>query len=98
MGTPSVELRGNGSVKRVLKKDNTYYIFGAFTNLATNHGPGLVLDSVTHNIQTPQKWRINGKINTSAPDGQGGFYIGGSFTKIGDSVRNHFAHIDSHGQ
>ncbi len=39
----------------------------------------------------------NEAVYCSVTDGQGGWYIGGNFTKIGDSVRYRIAHIDNQG-
>src|SRR5690606_13369261 len=41
---------------------------------------------------------VQGVVNTSAPDGQGGWYIGGTFTHVGGEERLRLAHIDSSGQ
>lgn len=41
---------------------------------------------------------INGKIGTSVPDENGGWFIGGEFDKVGDSLRANLAHINNLGQ
>jgi len=95
---PSWESSLRAGVRTVFKKQNAYYILGDFTNVGPNHGPGVVLDSTTHAVSTYFKWHIDGTVQCSLPDGNGGFYIGGYFKKIGDSSRNYFAHINSNGQ
>jgi len=40
---------------------------------------------------------VNGIIRASVPDGAGGFYIGGDFTRVGGVARNHIARILSNG-
>jgi predicted small secreted protein len=40
---------------------------------------------------------VNGAIEAVVTDGSGGWYIGGTFTQIGDTVRNNIAHINSDG-
>jgi len=61
-------------------------------------GSALVLDSATGQVITPQKWKIDGVVFDAVPDGKGGFYVGGDFTRIGDSTRKYIAQIDSTGK
>jgi hypothetical protein len=89
---------GHSNIFKIAKKGGKYYTVGDFTHIAANHGSALIVDTATNTVITPQKWRINGKINTAIPDGVGGYYIGGDFTKIGDSTRKYLARIDATGQ
>jgi hypothetical protein len=90
--------RHRPGVFNVTKQNNNFYLLGDFTNLAINQGPALVLDSATHTVLTPQKWKVNGLVHAAIADGQGGFYIGGNFTKIGDSSRLYLAQVNGNGQ
>lgn len=85
------------SAFNIVSSQSKYYVLGNFTNVTTNTGGSLVLDTTTHSIQSDPKWRINGLVRVAVGDGQGGFYIGGSFTSVGDSGRSYIAHIDGHG-
>ena len=80
------------------KKNNTLFLFGAFTNLSPNYGRGVIIDSISKNILTQKKWAIDGEVKAAVSDGQGGFYIAGNFKKIGDSTRRFIARIDAVGK
>jgi hypothetical protein len=90
--------KGESTVFGIIKNESKYYLFGNFTNLSVNQGPGLVLDTLTNSLKTTLKWKFDGVVEVSIPDGQGGFYVGGSFTKIGDSSRKYLAQINSSGE
>src|SRR6187455_1930975 len=85
-------------VFNIASTNGKYYLLGNFTNLCKNSGPALVVDTSASSIKTPQKWRNNGLVVASIADGQGGFFICGSFSKIGDSSRVNLAQISSNGQ
>jgi hypothetical protein len=86
------------SIFNIAKAPGKYFLLGNFTNISENQGSALVVDTVANTIMNSQKWRINGIVYAAIPDGQGGFYIGGSFTNIGDSTRKYIAQITSTGQ
>lgn len=86
------------SVFSIASGKGMYYVLGDFTSLVANQGSAFVMDSATNKIQNAQKWKINGFVSSAVPDGNGGYYIGGSFTKIGDTTRNFLAQVDSSGQ
>ncbi|HOJ63922.1 MAG TPA: delta-60 repeat domain-containing protein, partial [Spirochaetota bacterium] len=48
-------------------------------------------------VNLPTMPKVNGTILCAIPDGNGGWYIGGNFTKIGTVTRNHIARINSDG-
>lgn len=76
---------------------NRLYVGGLFDSLYRYKTYGDV-SSVLPNgpsVYTPSP---NGKVYTTISDGKGGWYIGGDFTKLGDSVRHRIGHIDSSGQ
>ena len=90
--------RTSASVFNITSDRGKYYFFGDFTNLAINNGREVILDTGTHNIKTSENWKVNGPVYTAIPDDNGGFYIGGSFSKIGVLNRRNLAHIDSSGK
>ncbi|MGV3610854.1 MAG: T9SS type A sorting domain-containing protein [Fluviicola sp.] len=71
------------------------YIGGSFSYIGPIAPFGSVLD--TNNVVLETISHPNNNVNTSIPDGAGGWYIGGDFTKIGDTPRMRIAHIDSSG-
>ncbi|GAB6283408.1 MAG: hypothetical protein STSR0008_21740 [Ignavibacterium sp.] len=86
----------NSYVTSIVQDGDTLYLGGMFTHLGKNGGNGVVLDKNT-GIYDPSFPKVNGTIYCSAPDGEGGVFIGGSFTKVGDENRIALAHIKSDG-
>ena len=41
--------------------------------------------------------RVNGSVHAVVPDGRGGWYLGGGFTRVGGLVRNGVAHVNPDG-
>jgi len=77
---------------------NTMYVGGSFQYIGPNTGTGIIMNQSGDQIITPKKWRINGPVFTSLSDSAGGYYIGGAFTRIGDSTCYNIAHINSNGE
>lgn len=82
----------------LFKTGGKYIVHGAFQNWSDNDGSSLIIDTTSNQIINRNKWRINGIVRTAVPDGSGGFFIGGDFTRIGDSSRKYFAQINASGQ
>lgn len=87
------------NVVRDIKEDENYYYFGGeFTRMVKRGTSGAVgrgalvqttgVGEVVQSIDV-----INGIVNIAISDGNGGVFIGGSFTKVGNVVRNGVAHI-----
>jgi hypothetical protein len=89
----------NGTVNAIAKDsvNNRVFIGGSFTEIGPTETYGTQVDSGT-GIVNFKFANPNATVNASAADGKGGWYIGGAFTKIGDSARNRIAHIDSTGK
>lgn len=97
----------SGSVNTILAGDNgTMYMGGEFTKVGTITGSGIPLSALTGKPATGDFpvvsgmgsiLTLGGAIFTSAPDGQGGWYVGGKLTHVGDVSRKHLAHINADG-
>jgi len=85
-------------VYRSALKGSTLYIGGNFSSVGPNTGAGVVMDITATQVSTPKKWRVNGPVFASVPDGSGGFYIGGAFNLVGDIACTNLAHINSNGE
>ena len=85
-------------IYNIVRAGNQYYVTGTFTHIGPNQGPGVVVDSASGAVVTSKAWRPNGFVRASVPDGQGGFYIAGDFTRIGSVVRSYLAQIDANGE
>jgi hypothetical protein len=83
----------NGTVSDVVPSGSTIYIGGYFTYVGPPTGSAAPLDAVTGAaLGIP---RINGGVYAIAPDGSGGWYIGGHFTSVGGLARSNIAHISA---
>jgi len=89
----------NAEVYSMLKDGNTMYLAGNFNFVGPSTGRTVSLDASTglYNPNFPKVGGINGNVLVSISDGQGGWYIGGTFTNVGSYYRNSAAHILSDG-
>ena len=69
------------------------YIAGDFDKLQSQTPYNTTLDLVSDEVLSP-KIKINGEIRVAISDGNGGFFIGGNFTKVNDQALSYLAHID----
>lgn len=92
---PSNSWRHNGTAFSLCMKDNILYSGGNFSNITRYTGTAAILHPVTGiPILIPQ---IDSASFAVCPDGNGGFYVGGSFEYIGTTPRKNLAHILSNG-
>jgi hypothetical protein len=69
----------NAQVGTVTQSGGLIYLGGSFTTVSPITGGGAALDTATAFPSSPYP-RVNGTVFAAAPDGAGGWYIGGSFT------------------
>jgi hypothetical protein len=89
----------NGYVNTMLldEVNNKLYVGGSFSGIGNFKPDYAQIDKITGQF-TSQCWpESNSSTNSIVSDGNGGWFIGGSFTKIGDSLRNRLAHISPAG-
>jgi trimeric autotransporter adhesin len=82
----------NGTVYAVRQVGNRIYVGGSFTQAGPNTGFGVALDP-SSGVWSPAFPKINGTVLVAVPDGSGGFYIGGDFTRVGTRSRHNGARI-----
>lgn len=90
----------NGPVYTTAVKEDTLYVGGAFSHVytkSTTSSYGGVVDKISGDMNRLLP-KPNDAVNEVIDDGNGGWYIGGSFTKVGDSTRLGVAQIDSGGK
>jgi hypothetical protein len=79
--------------------DGTRYLGGSFSRVEFHTGGAAILPAVgegpDHRLALPA---AEAAIRVAQSDGLGGWYVGGEFTRIGDTARNNLAHIDAAGQ
>lgn len=84
----------NGKVYSIVRKGDSVYFGGSFTHLARPTGCGMLIN-LPGDLNVTNMPRPNGKIHLVIPDGYGGWYLAGDFTKIGlDSIK-YIAHLKS---
>src|SRR5690606_10524486 len=72
--------------------DNNLYLSGSFSQ--TGPYKAYLLSFVEGQLFPDQEFPdANSTIDVIAPDGNGGYYVGGSFTLMGDQAHNRLAHI-----
>ena len=86
----------NGGIDVMHRDGNILYIGGYFNYVGPNTGRGVFLDinSGSYDVNFP---KVNGDVYACISDNNGGWYIGGTFTKVGNSYRNNVAQILSDG-
>lgn len=87
----------NGQVRAIAvdETNDLVYLGGHFTRAGNFASYGGVLNT-TDGLVSGDLFP-NREVYTSYPDGSGGYYIGGNFTKIGNEQRTYLAHIDASG-
>src|SRR4051812_36883435 len=86
----------NNAVRTIVQSGNTIYIGGDFTAVGPNLYYGSSLDATT-GFGNPSFALPNGIVYAVVPDGSGGWYIGGNFTRVGNFTRNNIARINADG-
>ncbi|QQR82407.1 DUF5011 domain-containing protein [Candidatus Campbellbacteria bacterium] len=101
-----VSLDGGGNVLKISSDGNTLYVGGSFSSFMRQSGEGVPFDEDTNEalatfpiVRTNQGGGGGGDSTIYAviPDGDGGWYIGGSFTHVGTTSQGRLAHITSGG-
>jgi len=82
----------DGSVSAVALSGDTLYIGGSFTRVGPQSGSFVPIETSSGSVVNC--WpKVNGSVRAIAPDGAGGWYVGGLFTRVGGLPRNNLAHI-----
>lgn len=82
----------DGNVNATVQSGDTLYVGGNFTYIGPNTGSGTSLSLLT-GAPLANSPRVDGLVLAVAPDGSGGWYLGGQFTKVGGVARQHLAHL-----
>ncbi|MBN2027346.1 MAG: hypothetical protein JW854_11365, partial [Actinobacteria bacterium] len=86
----------DGPVYSVYTEGGVAYIGGHFDYVGPNTGSGVPISTASGSPVDPYP-RVNERIQAVVPDGAGGWYIGGGFTRVGGADRNRIAHIQADG-
>jgi hypothetical protein len=82
----------DGTVSAIARNGNTIYVGGFFTSVGPNTGGGAPLDRHT-GAPLGAFPRVSGVVDVVLPDGDGGWFVGGSFAAVGGQARSNLAHI-----
>ncbi len=85
-----------GRVLAIAPAGDTVYIGGTFGVIGPATGGGVPLDARTAKLVAPYA-RIAGRVEAVVADGEGGWFVGGSFTHVGGQARRNLAHIRADG-
>ena len=86
---------GGGVVYSTAVSGSTAYLGGNFTYVGPPTGSFVATDSAG---AIASSWpTVGGSVYAAAPDGSGGFFIGGLFSSIGTKHANNIAHINADG-
>ena len=83
----------NAPVQTMVKDGSTLFLGGGFTVIGPSSPNFTALDLTTAVPELGFPPVLGGSILAMTGDGAGGWYIGGTFTQVGDSARNKLAHI-----
>jgi hypothetical protein len=86
----------NSTITTCVSDGNNTYIGGAFTKIYTPAKYVTRIDKTTGKVDT-SFFTFDGQISAMVSDGNGGWYIGGSFSTISNVSRKYLAHILSGG-
>ncbi len=83
-------------VNDMVYNGETLFLAGDFAYVGPPTGGGVPVD-----METGKPWenfdRVQGHVNACASDGNGGWFIGGDFTMVGNLERKSLAHINADG-
>lgn len=82
----------NGQVNTQLILGTKLYVGGSFSSVGAVTGSGVPVDAET-GVAVAGFPRIDGQITVAIPDGAGGWFLGGAFTKVGAASRSNLAHV-----
>ena len=82
----------NGPVYAVVPTEDTIYAGGEFNYVGPQTGPTALYDVPGQTNLGPLP-RINGTVNAVEPDGMGGWFVGGQFTRVSTHPINNLVHI-----
>ncbi|MGQ0720945.1 MAG: FlgD immunoglobulin-like domain containing protein [Candidatus Eiseniibacteriota bacterium] len=86
----------DGFVEAVAVSGGVIYLGGSFTRISPVVGRSVLLDTGTGSALPPYA-DIEGIVSTVLPDGNGGWYLGGSFTSVRGEPRDNLAQVDAAG-
>lgn len=82
----------DGGVAAVSEDPGKVYLGGKFSRVAPRSGSSVRIDAASGVADVPFP-EVRGIVNAVVPDGAGGWFLGGSFDRVGERFRNNLAHV-----
>lgn len=84
----------DGTVNATVIKNDTLYVGGKFNYIGPYYGTCIMTDDIagTRNAAWPV---FDAAVRIIVPDGSGGYYVGGDFTKVNSVTKNKLVHLYS---
>src|SRR4051812_1204532 len=86
----------NGRVTDIVPVGSKVFLAGGFDYIGPETGYGTPVDS-SAGVSLPSSPIVDGVVSASAPDGNGGWYIAGTFNHVGGVARKNAAHLTAAG-
>lgn len=84
----------DGPVNALLATNGAVYLGGNFSYVGPRTGPAGVFNAADGSfVGAPPL--VNGPLRAVVPDGRGGWFIGGAFTRVGDSPKTNLARLNA---
>jgi outer membrane protein assembly factor BamB len=87
----------NGAVNAIARVGDLTYVGGSFTRIGPPTGNAVVFDRRSGARRTGWPVVSGGSVTALSPDGRGGWFVAGEFTRVGDVARRGLARITSAG-
>jgi hypothetical protein len=87
----------DGGVAAIEDDGTRVFVGGKFSRVAPRSGSSVRIDAATGVADSPFPM-VRGVVNAVVPDGAGGWFLGGSFDRVGDRFRNNIAHVLADGR
>lgn len=95
----SLQFATDGSINAALKVGNKLFVAGRFSVIGKATGSFIGIDTSSGHPVNQATWpKILGTVYAAIPDGTGGWFVGGQFSQVGDSLRSNLVRINSSGQ
>jgi hypothetical protein len=86
----------DGPVEKMIANDNKILITGYFSSVGKCSGNAILYDTNAKKADLSADISVEGgQVNTIIPDGSGGWFLGGNFSRVGGVARQGLAHITS---
>jgi hypothetical protein len=85
----------DGTVYAMARDGNTLYVGGSFSRAASGEMGNLIPVDATTGDAPADFPKTDGSVSVVAPDGDGGWFVGGTFTTIGGATRANVARINA---